>query len=118
MRSGDVLVGLAEAEQFRGGEQSYYGKKALAEAVRLKDHGSATDKMYIEAAAAAADEKNGGKQQQIALLRKLVKKEPKDLEARIFLAGAVGDGSTMRASPSQARRNASRFWRACCATRR
>jgi tetratricopeptide (TPR) repeat protein len=84
--------GLAEAEQFRGGEQSYYGKKALAEAVRLKDHGSATDKMYIEAAAAAADEKNGGKQQQIALLRKLVKKEPKDLEARIFLAGAVGDG--------------------------
>ena len=84
--------GLAEAEQFRGGEQSYYGKKALAEAVRLKDHGSATDKLYIEAAVAALDEKDGGKQREIAILHKLVKKAPKDLEARIFLAGAVGDG--------------------------
>ena len=83
--------GLAKAEEFRGTEASYYGKKALAEAVKLKDHASGTDKLYIEAAAAGSDEK-GGKQQEIAILRKLVKKAPKDTEARIFLAEAVGDG--------------------------
>jgi tetratricopeptide (TPR) repeat protein len=90
--------GLAEAEGFRGREDAYYGKKALAEAVRLKGKGSATDKLYIEAAATAEDEKNG-KQEEIAILRKLVKKSPQDLEARIFLAGAVGDGFDDKGEP-------------------
>ena len=84
--------GLAQALQFRGREVAAYGKHALAEAMRLRDHAGATDKLYIGAAWAAEDEKNGGKQQQIALLRKLVKKAPHDIEARIFLASAVGDG--------------------------
>jgi tetratricopeptide (TPR) repeat protein len=55
-------------------------------------HGSGTDKLYIEAAAAESDAKDDGKSREIELLRKLVKKAPNDMEARIFLADAVGDG--------------------------
>ncbi len=84
--------GLAQAEGFRGGPESAYGKKALAEAVRLKSHGSATDKLYIEAAEAESSAKEGENAQAIALYRKLVNKQPRDLQARIFLANAVRDG--------------------------
>jgi len=84
--------GLAKAEESRGHEAEVYAKRALAEAVRLKGHASGTDKLYIEAAHAAADENNGGKSREIAILRKLVKKAPHDIEARIFLSGAVADG--------------------------
>jgi tetratricopeptide (TPR) repeat protein len=92
--------GLAQAEGFRGSEAEVYGKKALAEAVRLKSHASGTDKLYIEAAEAGGDEKSGGKQQEIAALRKLVKKAPHDLEARIFLSNAVGDGFDDKGEPN------------------
>jgi tetratricopeptide (TPR) repeat protein len=92
--------GLAQAEGFRGSEAAPYSKKALAEAVRLKGHASGTDKLYIEAAAASDDEKSGGKQQEIATLRKLVKKAPKDIEARIFLSNAVGDGFDDKGEPN------------------
>jgi tetratricopeptide (TPR) repeat protein len=81
--------GLAEAEGFRGGAQSVYGKQALAEAARLSRHASGTDKLYIEAA--EADQK-GDSKGAVRLLRKLVKKAPKDLEARIFLANSLGEG--------------------------
>jgi tetratricopeptide (TPR) repeat protein len=84
--------GLAQAQGFRGGPESAYGKKALAEAVRLKSHGSATDKLYIEAAEAASNAKDDKNTQEIETYRRLVKKEPKDLEARIFLANAMRDG--------------------------
>src|SRR5437764_6462703 len=44
--------GLAQAEGFRHSDAQAYGKKALAEAVRLKGKASASDKLYIEAAVA------------------------------------------------------------------
>ncbi len=84
--------GLAMAEQSRGSGGEAYGKRALAEAVRLRSHASATDKLYIDAAEAESKAKEGDTAQQIAILRKLVKKAPRDIEARIFLAEAVGDG--------------------------
>lgn len=84
--------GLALAEGLRHSEARLYGQKALAEAVRLKGHASATDKLYIEAAQAEAAAKDGDSKQSIEILRKLVKKNPRDTQARIFLAEEVGDG--------------------------
>jgi tetratricopeptide (TPR) repeat protein len=84
--------GLFKVEGFRGGSGAVYGKKALAEAVRLKDHTKGAEKLYIEAAQAAADAKEGDKKPEIAVLRTLVAKYPKDVEGRIFLAIAVEDG--------------------------
>jgi tetratricopeptide (TPR) repeat protein len=84
--------GLAEAEGFRGGAQKAYGTKALDEAGRLKDHASKSDKLYIEAAVAERDAKGPDAQAEVEILRKLVKKEPQDIEAKIFLANALRDG--------------------------
>jgi len=84
--------GLAEAEGFRHSETDVYGRKALAEAVRLKSHASGAEKLYIEAAQASSVARDSGNQQEIAILRKLVKKQPHDIQPRIFLAEAVGDG--------------------------
>jgi len=91
--------GLAKAEVWRGDEAEAYGKKALAKAVELKGHSSGTDKLYIEAAQAAADAKDDDRTSEIAILRKLVKKNPKDIEARIFLASAVGNGYDEKGEP-------------------
>ena len=91
--------GLAQAEGFRGGAEVAYGQKALDAAVRLKSHASRTDKLYIEALVAErAEDESGhkpalGKEQvSVQIYRKLVKKEPKDAEARIHLANSLGDG--------------------------
>jgi tetratricopeptide (TPR) repeat protein len=84
--------GLAQAEGFRESEQQPYGVRALKEAVRLEGHASGPEKLYIEAARAESEAKDDDKSGEIAILRKLVKKQPHDLQARIFLASAVGDG--------------------------
>ena len=90
--------GLAQAEGFRGGADTY-AKAALKEAVRLKGHASGTDKLYIEAAE-AIDAANGKETvQDTVIFRKLVKKEPKDAEARVFLANSLGDGYDEKGVP-------------------
>ena len=89
-----------------------YADKALDQAVKLEGKASKTDRLYIEAAVAESHE-DGDDTQSIALYRKLVKKEPHDIEARIFLANAVGTASTTTASPNRARKKRSRFSKAC-----
>jgi tetratricopeptide (TPR) repeat protein len=84
--------GIAQVEGFRGGPERVYGTRAVAEAVRLKGHTKGAEKLYIEAAQAASVAKKSDKTQEVAVLRKLVKKYPKDIEGRIFLAIAVEDG--------------------------
>jgi tetratricopeptide (TPR) repeat protein len=84
--------GLAQAVGLRHSDAAVYGKKALAEAVRLKSRGSASDRLYIEAAQADADAKDDDSKAAVAICRKLVKKYPHDTEARIFLAEALSDG--------------------------
>jgi tetratricopeptide (TPR) repeat protein len=84
--------GIAEVEGFRGGPGAVYGTHAIGEAVRLKGHAKGTERLYIEAEQASSVAKSGDKTQEIAVLRKLVKKYPKDLQGRIFLAIAVEDG--------------------------
>jgi len=83
----------------RGDEAEAYGKKALTKAVELMKRASSTDRLYIEAAQAEADAKDDDRTSEIAILRKLVKKSPKDIEARIFLAGAVGNGYDDKGEP-------------------
>ena len=90
--------GLAEVEGFRGGPEKVYGTKALAEAVRLKKHASGAEKLYIEAAEAER-KGDGDDKAEIVILRKLVKKYPKDLQARILLATSVADGYDAKGEP-------------------
>ncbi len=85
--------GLAQAFTMRGEDAvKPYVKQALDTADHLKSHASATDKLYIEAALADVQPSARGKSPAIPILRKLVAKAPRDIEARIFLAEAVGDG--------------------------
>src|SRR5581483_5773818 len=81
--------GLARAVVFRGEEDKVFANQALAQAAKLEPHASANDRLYIEAALAESREHGSSKPddhtESIALYRKLVKKEPHDLEARIFL---------------------------------
>ena len=79
-------------------ETSYYQEQALAKAVSLKKHAGKAERLYIEASAAAeAAEKSGQKENQkgtkepeeVRLYRKLIKRDPKNTQARIFLANAL-----------------------------
>jgi tetratricopeptide (TPR) repeat protein len=91
--------GLAQAEGFRGGPDKTYGNQALAQAVRLEHKASKSDRLYIEAARADDAGGPGGKAKSVALYRKLVKMEPHGIEARIFLANALGDGFDENGDP-------------------
>jgi len=91
--------GLAQAMEFRGEQDKIYADQALQQAAKLERHASATDRLYIEAALAGSREKGGDHTASIAIYRKLVKKEPHDLEARIFLANAVEDGFDDKGEP-------------------
>jgi tetratricopeptide (TPR) repeat protein len=91
--------GLSKAEESRGDEAMAYGKKALAQAVKLKGHAGSAGKLYIEAAEAASLAKQDDRSSEIAILRALVKKNPKDIEARIFLAGELGEGFDDKGEP-------------------
>jgi len=85
--------GLAQALGMRGDDSvKSYVEHAMAEAERLKNHASGSDKLYIDAGKADLLRREQGHSAAIPALRKLVKKYPHDIEARIFLAEAVGDG--------------------------
>src|ERR1700730_13880937 len=89
--------GIYQAEIFRHSSSKHFAEAALAKAVSLKTHASKTERLYIEASEASeADDKSEKKDKreskEVQLYRKLVKHYPADLQARIFLAQAVGDG--------------------------
>ena len=91
--------GIYQAEKFRHSNSKYYADQALNKAVSLKGRASKSERLYIDASVAAeADEKSekedkkAGDSKEVQLYRKLVKQDPKDMQARIFLAEAVGDG--------------------------
>jgi tetratricopeptide (TPR) repeat protein len=76
----------------------YYQDQALTKAVSLKGHASKSERLYIEASAAAEAAEKSEKQdkspresKEVQLYRKLVKRDPKDMQARIFLAWALTD---------------------------
>jgi tetratricopeptide (TPR) repeat protein len=91
--------GLYQAETFRRSTAKHFADQALAKAVGLKGHASKAERLYIEASAAheaalkaAKDDDKADQSKEIQLWRKLVKRNPKDLQARIFLAEALTDG--------------------------
>jgi len=84
--------GLAQAEEFRDQGDSTYGKKAMVEAVKLKNEASDSDKLYIEAKQAGEDGDDSHAKGQVAIYRKLVSDYPHDTQARIYLADALGEG--------------------------
>ncbi len=96
--------GLDQAESMRGGAEEAYGRQALDQAVRLEGKASKTDRLYIEAARAQdrspiPHQRIAPGDETVAIYRKLVKKEPHDAEARIFLANALGEGFDDQGEP-------------------
>ncbi len=75
--------GVYKAESFYHSTAKDYAGQALAKAVSLKGRVSKREQLYIEASAAH------GSSEELKLWRKLVRKYPKDTQARIFLAGLV-----------------------------
>ena len=89
--------GIYHAELFTHSNAKYYAKQALAKAVSLQGHISKAERLYIEASEASeaadkSEKKDKNESKEIQLYRKLVKHNPADMQARIFLAEAVGDG--------------------------
>ena len=91
--------GIYQAEKFRHSNAKYYSNQALAKAVSLKRRAGKAERLYIEASAAAeaadkseGEDKSKGESKEVQLYRKLVKSNPKDMQARIFLAEALSDG--------------------------
>jgi tetratricopeptide (TPR) repeat protein len=90
--------GLYLAETFRRSSSKHFAEEALGQAVRLKGRVSKTERLYIEASAAGEAEKDKkdedaeGDSKEVQILRKLVKRAPRDTHARIFLAWTLMDG--------------------------
>jgi tetratricopeptide (TPR) repeat protein len=91
--------GLYQALMFRHSMGTAYSDEALASAVKLKDHASKAEQLYIEAAVAANDaakaaheEDRSNDEKQIIVWRQLVKEYPADLQAKIFLSNSLRDG--------------------------
>ncbi|MEO6806003.1 MAG: hypothetical protein ABI286_08125 [Edaphobacter sp.] len=104
--------GLEKALTFRSGTDAY-SEKALASAVQLKKHANKTERLYIDASVASAEaEKAAGPEgrpddsKEIAIWRELVKKNPADLQAKIFLAGSLRDGYDDAGEPKKGTKEA------------
>lgn len=102
--------GIYHAEKFRHSNAKYFGELALTKAVSLKGHASKIERLYIEAAEAAekSEEKDKSKaeSEEVQIYRKLVKRGPKDLQARIFLAWALTDGYDDDGKPREGQKEA------------
>jgi hypothetical protein len=89
--------GIYHAELSTHSNAKYYAKRALEKAVSLKGHVSKAERLYIEASEASeaadkSEKKDSNESKELQLYRKLARHYPADLQARIFLAEAVGDG--------------------------
>ncbi len=102
--------GIYHAELFTHSNAKYYAKQALAKAVSLKGHVSKAERLYIDASAAAEksekEDKSAGESKEVQLYRKLVKSNPKDLQARIYLANALSDGYDDKDQPRAGQKEA------------
>jgi tetratricopeptide (TPR) repeat protein len=94
-----------------------YQDQALAKAVSLKGHAGKAERLYIEASAAgetsekskkssAAKNKSTKEAEEVRLYRKLVKRDPKDMQARIFLANRISDGYDKNGQPRPGKKEA------------
>jgi hypothetical protein len=105
--------GIYNAEMFAHSNAKYYANQALTKAVSLKGHASKAEHLYIEASAAAAAAEKSAKKpkgsqgsEEVLLYRKLVKNNPQDMQARIFLADALRDGYEDNGEPRAGQKQA------------
>jgi tetratricopeptide (TPR) repeat protein len=91
--------GIYQALMSRQTKVTIYTEQALANAVRLKDHASKHEQLFIEAEAAGNEAlktslpgDHPDPQKETLLWRQIVKDYPSDLQARIFLATILRDG--------------------------
>src|ERR1041385_575016 len=87
--------GMYQAEKFYHRDDMYYAAQMLAKAGSLKNHASKAERLYIEASIAEKDtgqSEKKDKSKAIQIYRRLVKQNPKDKQARIFLAEMLTDG--------------------------
>ena len=90
--------GMYQAERFGHSNSKYYADPMLKKAISLKGRASKGERLYIEATAAESAEKsenehrNPAQSEKVRLYRKLVKHDPRDMQARIYLATSLTDG--------------------------
>jgi hypothetical protein len=103
--------GIYHAELFTHSNAKYYAKQALAKAVGLKGHVSKAERLYIEASEASeaadkSEKENKSESKEVQLYRKLVKHNPSDTQARIYLANALSDGYDDDGKPNAGQKEA------------
>jgi hypothetical protein len=91
-------------------DNKYYRDQALTRAVSLKGRVGKTEQLYIEASVAAEKDekkdKNTTQSKEVQIYRKLVKREPADLQARILLGWALTDGYDDNGQPRAGQKEA------------
>lgn len=100
--------GLYQALSMRNGQGNAYTSAALASAVRLRGKAGRQSQFYIDAAVAenGSESAFGKNEKEIAIWRDAVKKYPKDLQAKIFLAESVRDGYDENGNPKKGQQEA------------
>jgi tetratricopeptide (TPR) repeat protein len=102
--------GLYQAEGLRQTDRQQYALEALNKAAELSKHATSREKLYIRAAQAheqkSAKTDSKGNSKEIETFRTLVKKNPKDTNARIFLAEALEDGFDKQGEPKPGQKEA------------
>lgn len=100
--------GLYQALMFRNGDPNAYTAQALANALRLRPHVSKHEQLYIDATVAADEATNTASPgedpdtaKQTAIWRQIVKENPNDLQAKLFLAGTLRDGYDDNGEPKK-----------------
>jgi hypothetical protein len=107
--------GLYQTANFRHSLGPGYSKAALDNAVRLSHHASKKERLYIEAAVAEQASESGiqptgkthkpshgtsiAESPQTTILRKIVKLDPSDNQAKILLAESLMDGYNDKGEP-------------------
>jgi tetratricopeptide (TPR) repeat protein len=100
--------GLYQSLIMRHSLGSGYADQALASAVRLKDHATRPEQLYIQAAGAsnealktAGPDGHTNNKKEIGVWRQLVEENSNDIQAKIFLADAVRDGYDETGDPKE-----------------
>ena len=105
--------GLYQAEAFTHSNSKYFADRMLTRAVSLKGKVSKAERLYIEASVAAEaakeseeKDKDNAQSTSVQLYRKLVKHDPKDRQAQIFLANALMHGYDDQGEPREGTKEA------------
>ena len=98
--------GLYQAEMFSHSNSKYFADRMLKQAVNLKGKTSKSERLYIEGSVAAEaaresekKDSNNTDSKETQLYLKLVKHDPKDKQARIYLANSLMRGYEENGEP-------------------